>query len=407
MAMYQFRQETEKKLEQNLRSSRNKQKTNTELKTRTLLKQKRHLLVYKKDDKFYIDHFAAYALNRTNVRAVMLDSPKLMEVDLVFLNNLQSNEDIEIEYQDLNAKKEVRFSTSNLADTLEDLKQGEYGIGIHGIDQGSSDEKRSKAEGITSEGLFISNNSKTILSTAVSLGMNEQAQQLNQEITQYRFGNGPKCNVVIAVPLTVQNEKGESIFLGFPEKNKTTSGQQYEEHCILDRICAKMKQIPPEFILGYYYENSDGSQIFERNASHYSNLSPESKEHLYKQLSDNMDFIAKDFNEMIANGDIEQLSQMKQRMQGRNLYTHMLNNAIMLAEKYKEQKTPEKEVRRKILLVEERKDNLDKPKRSQYPKRQILLDSYQDVKLSDLTSAKETLREGIDEQEKTQEGKEI
>ena len=40
-------------------------------------------------------------------------------------------------------------------------------------------------------------------------------------------------------------------------------------------------------------------------------------------------------------------------------------------------------------------------------KRRILLNSYQDVKLSDLTDAKEILKEGIEKQERDYEGKEI
>lgn len=37
----------------------------------------------------------------------------------------------------------------------------------------------------------------------------------------------------------------------------------------------------------------------------------------------------------------------------------------------------------------------------------VLLDAYQEVKLSDLTKAKKTLREGIEQPEKNYEGKEI
>ena len=47
MAIYQYRQENERKLEQNLLFSREKQKTSTEQKSKTVFKQKKKLLVYK------------------------------------------------------------------------------------------------------------------------------------------------------------------------------------------------------------------------------------------------------------------------------------------------------------------------------------------------------------------------
>ena len=407
MARYQYRQKNEEKLKNHSLSSGNNTSTlklNTKLrsktqtvlktkntatkdKTRTASKLKRKLLVYKKDGKFYIDHSAAYALKLTNVRAIMLNNPKLFEISLQFLNKIQNDKDIEIEYKEVNKEKEVDSNEGNLKETLEDLDQGEYGIGVHGIDQGSIEEKQSKALNISDEGLNIGSNSKTILSTAISLGINEESQELSQDITNYKFGNGANTKVIIAAPLCIQNENGEKIFLGFPEENKRTAGQQYEEHCILDRICGKLNKVPPEFILGYYRENPDGSESFIKNLKHYSNLSQESKEDLYRELSLSMDDISKDINKLIADGNIEQLSRMQQRMQERNMSTYMIDNAMMLAQKDKEQeKTQSSRVN---------------------GKRKILLDSYREVKSSDLTSAKETLREGIEEKERNNEGKEI
>ena len=407
MARYQYRQKNEEKLKNHSLSSGNNTSTlklNTKLrsktqtvlktkntatkdKTRTASKLKRKLLVYKKDGKFYIDHSAAYALKLTNVRAIMLNNPKLFEISLQFLNKIQNDKDIEIEYKEVNKEKEVDSNEGNLKETLEDLDQGEYGIGVHGIDQGSIEEKQRKALNISDEGLNIGSNSKTILSTAISLGINEESQELSQDITNYKFGNGANMKVIIAAPLCIQNENGEKIFLGFPEENKRTAGQQYEEHCILDRICGKLNKVPPEFILGYYRENPDGSESFIKNLKHYSNLSQESKEDLYRELSLSMDDISKDINKLIADGNIEQLSRMQQRMQERNMSTYMIDNAMMLAQKDKEQeKTQSSRVN---------------------GKRKILLDSYREVKSSDLTSAKETLREGIEEKERNNEGKEI
>lgn len=60
---------------------------------------------------------------------------------------------------------------------------------------------------------------------------------------------------------------------------------------------------------------------------------------------------------------------------------------------------------RDIGQTEQSSDNIKSDTRKS--KRRILLDAYQDVKLSDLSHAKETLREGIEQPEKNYEGKEI
>lgn len=453
MVRYQNKQNIKKKLEQNqLLSTRDTSlRTNTVLRirnqtilktnmtrlaetTRTKSRLKKKLLVYKKDDKFYINHTVAYSLKLINVRAVMTENPHLVEVGLETLYKFQNNEDIEIEYEELNKEKEVGTRTDKLTDILDELEQGEYGIGIHGIDKGSNEKKQSTASNISSQGLNINNNSKTILSTSISLGMNEDIQQLSQEIMEYKFGNGAKANVVIAVPLHIQNQDGEKIFLGFPDENKRTAGQQYEEYCILDRICAKLKKIPPEFIFGYYCENSDGSENFIRNLKHYSNISQEKREDFFKQLYSKMDDVSKSYNDLIASGNIKQLGQIKERMQRLGWNSYMVDNAITLAQKNEEQAmiqdTGEKKTRQVILDAgqeEEQTSNLEKKGKNirkvildnvqqvetstdinkNKRTRRILIDVCAEVKLSDLSIAKEILRKGLEEQEKNYEGKEV
>ena len=310
--------------------------THTNQTTKTNLRLKSKLMVYKKDGKFYIDNSAAYALNLTNVRAMMTENPYLIEIGTETLYRVQNNEDIEIEYQELDKDdKEIKKQKNDLSEILDGLEQGEYGVGIHGIDKGSREEKQGIADSISNEGLNINNNSKTILSTSISLGTNEDMQRISREISGYQFGNGTKANIIIAVPLYIQNESGETIFLGFPDENKRTAGQQYDEHCILDKICSKMKKIPPQFILGYYYENQDGSESFIKNGQHYSNLSIEDREALFTEISSNMDDISRKYNELIASGNIGQLTQMKERMQQLGWNSSLIDNALILAQKYK------------------------------------------------------------------------
>lgn len=447
MVRYQSKQSVKKQLEQRtLLSTRSPSlRTKTVLKTRaktvlktdtnrtntsikTELRPKRKLIVYKKDGKFYIDNSAAFALKLTNVRAIMTQKQHLVEIGIETLYRFQNDESIEIVYQELNKEQENSKEKSDLSETLYGLEQGEYGIGIHGIDKGSEEEKQSIADSIISQGLNINNNSKTILSTSISLGTNEDVQRISQETREYKIGNGAKTNVVIAVPTYIQNENGDRIFLGFPEQNKKTAGQQYDEHCILDRICSKMQKIPPQFILGYYSESLNGSESFIKNEQHYSNLAPEDRESLFSEISSNMDDISKKYNELISSGNIEQLHQIKEKMQQLGWTPSLIDNAITLAQKYKEKfreenskgtrriildtneqksKAPEQSksnIRRVILESSPQTKKSDNSERSKKIRR-ILIDACAETKLSDIAIAKETLREGLEEPEKEHEGK--
>ena len=444
MVRYQSNQNIKKQLEQGqLSSTRNQSlRTDTILRTksqtrlntnirqenantRTELRLKRKLLVYKKDGKFYIDHSAAYVLKLTNVRTIMTEKPHLIEIGKETLYRFQNNKDIEIEYQELDKDKEAKKEKSDKSEFLDGLEQGEYGIAIHGIDKGSREEKQSIADSISNEGLNINNNSKTILSTSISLGTNEDMQRISQEISGYQFGKGVRANVIIAVPLYIQNQNGEKIFLGFPDENKRTAAQQYDEHCILDRICSKMKKIPPQFIFGYTLESQDGTESFIRNGQHYSSLAPEDRETLFTELYSNMDDISRNYNELIASGNIGQLSQIKERMQQLGWNSSLIDNALNLAQKYKgqviSQDVEKRNTRQIILNTNEQIDNSSSPRRENVRRvildhssqserlsdstnvkrtRRILLDACKETKLSDIAIAKETLREGLEEPEK-------
>lgn len=299
------------------------------------LKQKRKLTIYKKDDKYYVEHSVAYALNLTSVRAIMTGTPHLIEIGIETLNRLKSDDSIEIEYHNLDKNKESQLSDNDLSKELAGLEQGQYGIGAHSIDMINSEEK---AESIINNGLDLNNNSRTILSTSISFGTNEDIQTISQEIENYRLGTETKIKVVIAVPLCIQNAKGEKIFLGFPERNLKTAGQQYEEHCILDRICSKSRKIPSQFILGYYGQNANGSEFFIRNNQHYSTLNVEAKEALFNECASNMDDSSKTFNTLIANGNIERLRELKQRMESMGWKSFIMDNAIELAQKQQAQR---------------------------------------------------------------------
>ena len=193
-----------------------------------------------------------------------------------------------------------------------------------------------------------------------------------------------------------------------------------------------MKKIPPQFILGYYFENQDGTESFISNRQHYSALTPEDRENLFTELSSNMDDISRNYNELIASGNIGQLSQIKERMQQLGWNSSLIDNALTLAQKYKgkeiSQDVGKRNTRQIVLNTNEHSNNSSSPQRKNVRRvildnsspsegqsdstktkrtRRILLDACKETKLSDIAAAKETLREGLEEPEKDYKGKEI
>lgn len=367
--------------------------------TKTVLK--RRVLVYKKEGKFYIDYAAAHALKLTNVRAVITENEHLVEVDETFLQKCENDEEIDVEYLEMDkSKRPITQERNELESVLEKLLEDEYGIGIHGIDKGDWIKKQETAESIVENGLNIKYNSKTILSTAISLGTNGDSRKIEQEILDYQFGKGSKVSVIIAVPSFVRSKTGEKIFLGFPEENKKTSGQQYEEHCILDRICAKLGTVPPEFILGYYSENIDGTHSFMENTSHYSKIPDGEKETLFEKLESSMDDFSKTVNECIKKGNIKKLSEMLEMAQERGLGCKLLENAIELAGRLGEKN----KVRQVLINVSENKST-EKNENIKPKTRRILVGAYSELKTSDLECAQSILKEGLEEPNRENKGR--
>lgn len=71
----------------------------------TKLHQKKKIVVYLKEQKYFVEHSAAFALGIINTRAIMLDKPKLIEISYDTHNKLSGNGEIEIEYFNLENKK--------------------------------------------------------------------------------------------------------------------------------------------------------------------------------------------------------------------------------------------------------------------------------------------------------------
>lgn len=178
----------------------------------------------------------------------------------------------------------------------------DYSLWIHGIDKGDFENRESIARSIMETGLNIPGNYSSILSTAVSAGrIGYEAYQ--SDVSDYRLGYGEACNVVVAAPIFIENSSGDKIYLGSPDKNMHNTGQTREALTVLDAICGRLRQIPPEFIYGYYDEVT--GQITP-NDKHYSKLHLEERDSLFAKLQEGLNragFMANDVNEAMVSGN--------------------------------------------------------------------------------------------------------
>lgn len=77
----------------------------TKTNLQTILKQKSIIKIYIDENKYYVEHSAAYALGLIKTRAIMLDSPKLIEISSDIHSKLKSSDSIEIEYIKIEKKQ--------------------------------------------------------------------------------------------------------------------------------------------------------------------------------------------------------------------------------------------------------------------------------------------------------------
>ncbi len=79
---------------------------NSNVELQTKLRQKKQLIIYIDNNKYFVDHAAAYALGIVNTRAVMLETPKMVEISYDMHAKLCNNDEIEIQYITIEKSKE-------------------------------------------------------------------------------------------------------------------------------------------------------------------------------------------------------------------------------------------------------------------------------------------------------------
>lgn len=74
----------------------------------TKLKQKKIIKIYVDENKYYIEHSAAYALGLIKTRAIMLDKSKMIELPDSIHNKIKNKDDIDIEYIKIEKKQTLK-----------------------------------------------------------------------------------------------------------------------------------------------------------------------------------------------------------------------------------------------------------------------------------------------------------
>ena len=107
----------------------------------TKLHQKKRIVIYVDNNKYYVEHSTAFALGIINTRAVMLDTPKLVEISYDIHNKLKNNNEIEIEYVvQKREKPKLRVFISSSSYYLEN--SAAYALGLLTVEEFNSVESK-------------------------------------------------------------------------------------------------------------------------------------------------------------------------------------------------------------------------------------------------------------------------
>lgn len=304
------------------------------------------------------------------------------------------------DFKDIDQSKLIRESDDRKVKKSNTLGMYEYineamksqkwktGLGIHAVRKEKIKDKSidEVLKGICDKGLDIKKGG-SVLATVSSLGVSSKLKNYQEELKNYRLESEAATNGVIVLVPTILEGNGEQLYVGFPGMDTSAVGNNHKKTCILDQLCCdnnEYGEVPKEFILGYFKEEN-GERIFEKNASHFIEMTDEEKGSFIKDLSDRLSEQQKRVSEAVIAGDIQKLEQLSIEMYGNKDGVSEENTVIQNAIFY---------LNREIEENKQKGQNVNDIKKS---KHRILLDAYQDVKLSDLSSAKETLREGVEE----------
>ena len=191
-------------------------------------------------------------------------------------------------------------------------------------------------------------------------------------------------------------KKGSSVLATISSLGVSSELKSYQRKELKDyRLGSEMAEYGVVALVPTILEGN-GERIFNKNMNHFIEMTDEEKGNFIKKISDRLTEQQKQISEAVITGDMQRLEQLSIEMCGDRDGVLGENTVIQNAMFY---------LNRNIEQAEQSGNNVKSDIRKS--KRRILLDAYQDVKLSDLAGAKETLREGIEQPQKNYEGKEI
>jgi len=172
----------------------------------------------------------------------------------------------------------------------------------------------------------------SVLATVSSAGTGKELDKYKRKIiSEYSYGReNDKYNAIIAVPTEIDNGD-KSMYLGFPDINTDTAGNQYKTTCVLDYLCCQEQgkgKIPKEFVLGYYIstneentleQSTDKTVEFIENANHYSLLSEDEKKRVFDELASRINGKYKEISDAVIAKDLEKLNILYQQEEEDNL----------------------------------------------------------------------------------------
>ena len=110
----------------------------TSFQLQTRLKQKSIIKIYVDENKYYVEHSAAYALGLIKTRAVMIDTPKLIAISSEVHNKLKSNNSIDIEYIRMEKKQTLKVYVNDSQYCIDN--SAAYALGFLSIEQFNNSE---------------------------------------------------------------------------------------------------------------------------------------------------------------------------------------------------------------------------------------------------------------------------
>lgn len=107
-------------------------KKETEL--QTVLRQKKQLTIYIEDNKYFVEHAAAYALGIVNTRSIMLENPKMVEISYEVHAKLSNNDELEIQYVNVvREKQKLKIFYDGLSFCIE--SSAAYALGLLTVEE--------------------------------------------------------------------------------------------------------------------------------------------------------------------------------------------------------------------------------------------------------------------------------